>query len=134
MKPLHLEIVTPDRIVLSTEVDYIGAHGLDGDFGILPNHSPLLSALAVGGLHFDKDGKREYCFVSGGFLEVAGSMVTVLAESAELAEDIDTARAEDARKRAEDFINCVLCEGIDQARAAKARTRADARLKVVTMK
>ncbi len=132
MSTLHLEIVTPDRIVLSTDVDYIGAHGMDGDFGILPNHAALLSALSLGALHFDKDGKRQYCFVSGGFLEVAGSMVTILAESAELAEDIDTARAEAARKRAEDFINCVLCEGVDQARAARARSRADARLRIAT--
>ena len=131
---MHLEIVTPDEILISTQVQYIGAHGCDGEFGILPNHAAMLTVLDTGELHFDKDGKRNYCFVSAGFLEVAGSMVTILAESAELAEDIDTARAEAAVKRADDFINCVLCEGIDQARAQKAKKRADARLRVAKRK
>lgn len=134
MKVLHLEIVTPDTIVLSTEVEYIGAQGVEGNLGILPRHAALLSALSVGGLYFIKDGVKKWIFTSGGFLEVAGSMVTILAESAELADDIDTARAQAARKRAEDYINCVLCEGIDQARAQKALNRADARLQVSTLK
>ncbi len=133
MKSLHIEIVTPDKIVLSTEVEYVGAPGIDGQIGIMPNHIPLLTALSVGGLHIVKDGKTQWAFISGGFLEVAGNMVSVLAESAELAEDIDTARAESARKRAEDFINCVLCEGVDSARARKARNRADARLQLAAL-
>ncbi len=128
MQALHIEIVTPDSIVLSTEVDYIGAPGIDGQIGIMPGHIPLLSALAVGALYYRKDGKTTWAFVSGGFLEIAGNMVSVLAESAELAEDIDTARAEAAKKRAEDYINCIQCEGVDQMRAEKARKRADARI------
>ncbi len=133
MQNLHIEIVTPDKTVLSTEVDYVGAPGTDGQIGILPNHIPLLSALEVGGLYYRKDGKTLWVFLSGGFLEVAGNMVSVLAESAELAEDIDTARAEAARKRAEEYINCVLCEGVDQMRAKKALDRADARIQIAAL-
>ncbi len=130
MQALHIEIVTPDSNVLSTEVDYVGAPGIDGQIGIMPGHIPLLSALQIGGLYYRKDGKTVWAFISGGFLEIAGNMVSVLAESAELADDIDTARAESAKKRALDYINCTECEGVDQLRAEKALKRADVRLEI----
>ncbi len=133
MKSLHLEIVTPDKAVLSTEVDYIGAPGVDGEFGILPGHIALLSALSVGGLYYKKDNKTSWAFLSGGFLEVANNKVSILAEAAELFENIDKSRAEEAKKRAEARLQSSE-ESIDKIRARKALNRAELRLRVLLTK
>ena len=98
---LQLEIVTPDKVVVSQTVDYVGVPGIEGEFGVLPHHIALLSALAIGDLYFRVDGKTEHVFVSGGFAEVSDNKLSILAESAERGEDIDTARANAARERAE---------------------------------
>ena len=90
---LQLEIVTPDKVVVSQTVDYVGVPGIEGEFGVLPHHIALLSALAIGDLYFRVDGKTEHVFVSGGFAEVSDNKLSILAESAERGEDIDTARA-----------------------------------------
>lgn len=131
MASLRLEIVTPDHMVLSREVTYVGAPGLEGEFGILPGHIPFLSALKVGGLYYKSDGKTKWVFVSGGFAEVSDDMVTVLAESAEEAEEIDTARAEYARKRAEERL-AKHEPDIDLIRAQAALSRAICRLNLKT--
>ena len=68
---LQLEIVTPDKVVVSQTVDYVGVPGIEGEFGVLPHHIALLSALAIGDLYFRVDGKTEHVFVSGGFAEVS---------------------------------------------------------------
>lgn len=99
-KKLLLEIVTPDRKVLSQEVDYVGAPGALGEFGVLPSHIPFLSALGVGNLYYKDTGKTHYVFVAGGFAEVSGDKVTVLAEVAETAAEIDVERARRAQERA----------------------------------
>ena len=127
MASLHLEIVTPDHRVLSTDVDYVGAPGLEGAFGVMAGHIPFLSALAVGGLHYKIEGKTRYVFISGGFAEVSDNKVTVLAESAEEAESIDFARAEHARKRAEERL-AKRTQDINQIRAEAALQRATCRL------
>ncbi len=133
MASLQLEIVTPDQLVLKTQVDYVGAPGLQGAFGILPGHIPFLSALTIGGLYYEVDGKTRYVFISGGFAEVSDNKVTILAESAEAAESIDFARAEYARKRAEDRLAEVARnERIDSARAQIALQRAVCRLSMKT--
>lgn len=98
---IKLEIVTPDRKLLSEEVEYVGAPGINGEFGVLPNHIPFLSALGIGSLYYKKNGKRYYVFVAGGFAEVTPAKVSVLAEVAEKAEEIDVERARKARERAE---------------------------------
>ncbi len=100
-KQLHLEIVTPDRRVLSETVDYVGAPGYQGEFGILPNHVPFLSSLQVGSLYYKQGGKTHYVFVGGGFAEVNNNRVTILAEVAEKATEIDLAQAQKAKERAE---------------------------------
>lgn len=83
MEPsLQLEIVTPDKVVVSQPVDYIGVPGVEGEFGILPHHVPLLSALAIGHLYFRVGDKTRMCSSPGGFAEVSGNTITVLAESA----------------------------------------------------
>ncbi len=115
---IKLEIVTPDRKLLSEEVEYVGAPGINGEFGVLPNHIPFLSALGIGSLYYKKNGKRYYVFVAGGFAEVTPAKVSVLAEVAEKAEEIDVERARKARERAE----MRLREQKD--REAYARTRA----------
>jgi F-type H+-transporting ATPase subunit epsilon len=128
-KSLKLEIVTPDKLVLSEEVDYVGAPGYEGEFGVLPNHIPFLSALQIGNLYFKKGGRSHFVFVSGGFADVSNNKVTILAESAEKAEDIDIERARKARERAEQRL-AQQKEKVDYARAQAALHRALARMRV----
>lgn len=97
---LQLEIVTPDRVVLSETVDYVAVPGIEGEFGVLPGHTPFLSALKVGCLHYKAKGETCYVCVTGGFAEVTESKVLILADAGEMAEDIDRERAEKARQRA----------------------------------
>jgi F-type H+-transporting ATPase subunit epsilon len=125
---IKLEIVTPDRNLLTEEVEYVGAPGVSGEFGVLPNHIPFLSALGIGSLFFKQDGKRYYIFVSGGFAEVTPTKVTVLAEVAEKAEEISVERARKAREKAEQRVSQQK-EEIDYARAKAAMARALSRMK-----
>ena len=97
---LQLEIVTPDRVVLSKTVDYVAVPGIEGEFGVLPGHTPFLSALKIGCLHYKAEGETRYVCVTGGFAEVTESKVLILADAGEMAEDIDLERAEKARQRA----------------------------------
>lgn len=129
-KKLTLEIVTPDRLVLSETVDYVGAPGYEGEFGILPNHIPYLSALLIGNLYYKKEGRTFYVFVAGGFAEVSNNKVTVLAEVAEKAEEIDLELARKAKDRAEARLRDQK-EKIDYARAQAELQRALARMRAV---
>ncbi len=126
-KKLLLEIVTPDRKVLSQDVDYVGAPGALGEFGVLPNHIPFLSALGVGNLYYKDAGKTHYVFVSGGFAEVSPEKVTILAEAAEKAAEIDVERARKAQERAQQRL-ARSQEKIDYARAQAALRRSLARM------
>lgn len=125
---LHLEIVTPDRQVLSEDVEYVGAPGYEGEFGVLPNHIPFLGALQIGNLYYKLSGKIYYVFVAGGFAEVSNNKVTVLAEVAEKAEEIDLERARTARERAEKRL-AQAQEEMNFIRARAAMTRAIARMR-----
>ena len=98
---LTLEIVTPDRALVSVQVDEVVLPGSEGYFGVLPGHSPLLAALKVGELWYRIGQEKYYLAVAFGFAEVLPDHVTVLARIAEKAEEIDVARAEAAKKRAE---------------------------------
>ena len=100
-KELLLEVVTPDRLVLSTEADVVVCPGVEGQFGVLPGHIPFLSALEIGEMYYRKGGQTEYLAVSGGFAEVTGEKVTIVAESAEKGREIDVERAKRAQERAE---------------------------------
>jgi F-type H+-transporting ATPase subunit epsilon len=129
--PIKLEIVTAERVVFSGDVDIITAPGMDGELGILPHHTPLMTMLMPGELLARKNGE-EYCLaISGGFLEVRPDRVIVLADSAERAEEIDIARAEAAKKRAEERLSHPSSE-LDIARAQAAFKRAAARIDVAT--
>ena len=104
MSTLQLEVVTPDKTVVSAEVDMTVCPGVMGEFGVLPHHVSLLSALKTGCLRYTRNGAPTYVFISGGFADVNNKVLTVLAESAEMAEDIDTARAKAAQERAKNVL------------------------------
>lgn len=126
---LTLEIVTAERIVYSEEVDVLLAPGVVGELGILPSHAPLLTIMQPGEIRVDKNGEQSYIAVSGGFLEVIGNKATILADTAEHAEEIDEARAEEAVKRAQERITSAASTQ-DLERALASVRRSQARLKV----
>ena len=130
-EPIKLEVVTPDKLVLSEDVDIVVATGTEGEFGVLRNHIPFLASLQEGELRYRQGGKLSYMAVSGGFAEVLPEKVTVLAEAAELARDIDIDRAKSARERAQDRLVEAKKEELDHIRAEAALRRAMVRLKVV---
>ena len=99
---LHVEVVTAEREIYSGEADMVVAKGTEGMLGILPRHAALLTTLAIGEMRIKLGDAEEPLFVSGGFLEVSDDNVTVLADTAEHAEEIDQARAEEARRRAQE--------------------------------
>ena len=100
-KHFRLEFVTPERTIAHDDVDECVLPGTEGDFGVLPGHAPMLALLRIGTMWFRKGTDRQYAFLAGGFAEVVGDRVSVLAEVAERAEDIDQQRAEAAMHRAE---------------------------------
>ena len=130
MAKIHLDIVTIERNVLSEDVDYISAPALDGIVGILPRHEPLLTALTFGELHYNKDGKQFSFAIGGGFMEVRPDKVTVLADMAEHADEIDEAHAEEARRRAQELLKEKSRSDTDFAMIEQSLRRAEIRLKV----
>jgi F-type H+-transporting ATPase subunit epsilon len=131
-KQLLLEVVTPERKVVSTTADIVVCPGIEGQFGVLVGHIPFLSALDIGEMYYKQGGKTEYLAVSGGFAEVTGSKITVVAESAEFGREIDIERARRARERAERRLAAAKTEQIDWVRAEAALRRAMVRAKVAT--
>ncbi len=129
MADFTLEIVTAERVVYSEPVSFLVAPGAAGQLGILPNHSPLLTILAPGEIRVTKDGEESYIAVSGGFLEVIGNKATILADTAEHADEIDIDRAEDALRRAEEQIESAESD-LDLERALASMRRSAARLGV----
>ncbi len=126
---IRLEIVTPDKLVLSQDVDYVGVPGLMGQFGVLRNHIPFLSALAIGSLYYRTGGNIHFVFLSGGFADVTQDKVTILAESAERAEEIDVARAKKAKERAEQRLQKER-DKVNTVRAEAALKRATQRITI----
>lgn len=129
MSTFLLEIVTPERKVYAEEVDFIVARGVEGELGILPNHIPLVTPLKIAPLEVKKGGNRDAIAVSGGFMEVRKNKVVILAESAELPEEIDIERARAAKERAERRLRAKQDE-IDFRRAEMALQRALTRINV----
>lgn len=124
-----LRIVTPSRQVVSEQVDEIQIPGKNGYLGILPGHAPLLSELQVGELTYRQGRTTHSLLITGGFLEVLPDMVTVLAEAAERPEEIDLARAQAARDRAEKRLKSADSE-VDLNRASIALQRALIRIQL----
>jgi F-type H+-transporting ATPase subunit epsilon len=126
---IKLDIVTAERIVFSDDVDIIIAPGKEGELGILPHHSPLMTTLSPGEIIARKSGEEYSLAISGGFLEIQPDRVVVLADSAERAEEIDIARAEAAIKRAKEKLTTSSSQ-IETAQAEAALRRAIARMGV----
>lgn len=130
MAKLRVEIVTGERVVYTEDdVDMVVAPGTDGSLGILPRHAPLITTLSAGELRVKKGGREQSLVVFGGFMEVTPNKVVVLADTAERAEEIDLARAEAARRRAEESI-AKRQSAIELAQAEAALRRASIRLRV----
>ncbi len=129
MATLRLEVVTPDKTVVSTDAEMVICPGVVGEFGVLPHHVSLLSALKIGNLRYRANGKDEEVFISGGFVDVNNNLCSVLAESAEHARDIDTRRALAAKERAEQRL-ARREEDLDEVRAQVALQRALMRLQI----
>lgn len=131
MPAFALEVVTPERVAYSGQVASLQAPGSEGSFGVLAGHVPLLTSLQIGRLRFvEEDGNEVQMAISGGFVEVGREQVAVLAETAERVEEIDVARAEAARQRAEERLARAREERVDVARAEAALARAINRLRV----
>jgi F-type H+-transporting ATPase subunit epsilon len=118
---IALEIVTPDRSLVREEVDEVELPGSEGYFGVLPGHTPLLSMLRVGELWYRIGQEKRYLAVAGGFVEVLPDRVTVLAQIGERAEDIDLARAEAAKRRAEERLANPMDVDLERARFSLAK-------------
>lgn len=130
---LHVDIVTVEGRRFKGDADFVIAPGSEGELGVLPRHVPLLTALSPGSVKVRNDGEELLFFVGGGFLEVRPDQVTVLADAAERADDIDEARAEEARRRAADLLQQKLSDA-DQAAASAALARAEARLRLAELR
>ena len=128
--PMHLEIITAERQVYSDEVDMVIAPGFDGQLGILPMHAPLMTMLKPGELTVRKDGENMYVAVSGGFMEVLGNRVSVLADACERSDEIDEQRAEQAVQRAQERL-ANRGSDIELERAVAALRRAQVRVDLV---
>jgi len=121
--PIRCEIVSQDRLVFQGNADMIIIPGVMGEMGILPNHAPLLSTLKFGILKIRYQGQEEVFSVAGGVVEVQPNLVTVLADAAENVEEIDVARADAARRRAEEFLKAGVPVDTDVYLAMEAALR-----------
>ena len=129
----QLEIVTPEKMVVRDVAEEMQIPGKDGYLGILPGHAPLITELAVGEITYRKDSVTEHLAVAWGFAEVLPDKVTILAETAERADEIDTRRAKEAKQRAESALSKSSTEE-DFKRTAGDLKRAETRLEVAAQK
>jgi F-type H+-transporting ATPase subunit epsilon len=127
---LTLEIVTPERLAYSDTVDAVVLPGSEGELGVLPHHAPLVSMLGVGELRIRKDGAEESFAIVGGFLQVRPDKVVVMAETADMASEIDLERAQEARREAERALETGFHEGADLSAARAALQQALLRIRV----
>ena len=119
MASIRLDIVTAEREVYAEDVDVVIAPGVEGQLGILPHHAPLMTTLQAGELRVRKGGEEVSLAISGGFIEVRPDRVVVLADTAERAEEIDIARAEEAKQRARERLSEKQVVGADEARVKR---------------
>ena len=128
--PMMLEIITAERQGYGEEVDMVIVPGIDGQLGILPHHAPLMTVLQPGEITIRKGGSDDYLAVTGGFLEVLGNRVSVLADAAERSDEIDEERAQEAMRRAQERITGQPAE-MELGRAVASMRRAQIRLDLV---
>jgi F-type H+-transporting ATPase subunit epsilon len=125
---LHLEVITPERVMVSEDVDMVEARGALGEFGVLPGHINFLTSIVPGELRYMTDGKTRHLAASGGFAEVVSDKVTFLLETAEFAEEIDAGRAQRAKERAESALSGLSSDDKDYKLHELALLRAIARI------
>src|SRR6266508_2583722 len=127
---IRLEIVTPERLVYSDEVDAVNLPGIEGELGVLPHHAPLVTTLGLGELRIRKGGAEENFAIIGGFLQVRPDRVVVMAETADMASEIDLELAQAARREAERALETGYHEGADLSLARAALQQALLRIRV----
>jgi F-type H+-transporting ATPase subunit epsilon len=129
--PLLLEIVTPERLAYSDTVDAVNLPGIEGELGVLPHHAPLVSMLGVGELRIRKGGGEESFAIVGGFLQVRPDKVVVMAETADMASEIDLEKAQQARREAEQALESgARAEAVDLSAARASLQQALLRIRV----
>jgi len=128
--PLLLEIVTPERLAYSDTVDSVAVPGAEGEMGILPHHAPLLATLGVGELRIRKGGEEELFAIAGGFVQVRPDKVVVMAETADMASEIDLEKAQEARREAERALEAGDRDAVDMVAARAALQQALLRIRV----
>lgn len=128
--PLHLEIVTPERLAYEDEVDSVVLPGSEGELGVLPHHAPLITTLGAGELRLRKGTEEESFAIVGGFLQVLPDKVVVMAETADMASEIDLEKAQEARRNAEQMLEGGFVEGADLAAARASLQAALIRIRV----
>ncbi len=128
--PLLLEIVTPERLAYSDTVDAVNLPGIEGELGVLPHHAPLVSMLGLGELRIRKGGVEESFAIVGGFLQVRPDRVVVMAETADMASEIDLEKAQEARREAERAIEGGRVDEVNLAAARAALQQALLRIRV----
>jgi len=128
--PILLEIVTPERLAYSGEVDAVVLPGSEGELGVLPHHAPLVTTLGVGELRYRKGGEEESFAIVGGFLQVRPDRVVVMAETADMASEIDLEKAQEAKREAERTIETGSHDGADLAVARAELQQALLRIRV----
>jgi F-type H+-transporting ATPase subunit epsilon len=128
--PLQLEIVTPEKLAYEGEVDGVQLPGSEGELGVLPHHAPLISTLGAGELRLRKGGEEEFFAIVGGFLQVLPDKVVVMAETADMASEIDLEKAQEARRQAEQALESGYVEGADLAAARASLQAALLRIRV----
>jgi F-type H+-transporting ATPase subunit epsilon len=121
--PLRLEIVTPEKLAFQDEVDSVQLPGSEGELGVLPHHAPLITTLGAGELRLRKGSTEEFYAIVGGFLQVLPDKVVVMAETADMASEIDLEKAQEARRQAEQALEGGYVEGADLS-AARAQLQA----------
>jgi F-type H+-transporting ATPase subunit epsilon len=128
--PLQLEIVTPEKLAYQDEVDSVVLPGSEGELGVLPHHAPLVSTLGAGELRLRKGGTEESFAIVGGFLQVLPDKVVVMAETADMASEIDLEKAQEARRQAEQALEAGSIDSADLAAARIALQAALVRIRV----
>ena len=133
-KTFHLEIITPEKVLVSEDIDSLEAHGIEGEFQILADHTPFLTGLTIGTVIYSKSGQKTFVSISGGFCEVMPQKSVILAHTAELSNEIDSSRAEEAHDRAQKRLESSHDPSNDMERARLGLLRALNRLRVAYMK
>ena len=128
--PFHLEIVTPEKLAYQDEVDSVQLPGSEGELGVLPHHAPLVTTLGSGELRLRKGSDEESFAIVGGFLQVLPDKVVVMAETADIASEIDLEKAREARRNAEQMLEAGAVEGSDLAAVRASLQAALVRIRV----